>query len=200
MKFAWAFVAALALPACAAVSSSPRSYADDGGSGSSDGGKSFGRAGGYVSGAAVKGVERFDDGDKGLSFDDGNIGYAVRGGMRTADGFALEASVERVDSYTIQAASARQDLDFSTLSVSGKFFVFDGRFQPYLTAGIGWAWVNISGPGTGDNAAFYRGGLGVDVYLTESIALFAEGNYDWMTGDLRNLDHVNLMAGVMFRF
>lgn len=112
----------------------------------------------------------------------------------------MEASTERSTSYSVRSATARDDLDILTTTFSGKYYFGDARVQPYIAAGLGWAWTNTRSPDLDDRAPFARGGIGLDFYITSSLALFAEANYNRMMGDLRGLDHVNVVAGLLFRF
>src|SRR5690349_19094757 len=205
MKLAAALALALALPACAAVSAQEgsttnRSGGDDFYSGSPTGRKEYGRPGGYAGIAAVQGLEQFDTSGTGLSADNSDLGFAIRGGWRTPEGLAIEGSVESVTGYSVSFGPASVDLDFSSVLVAGKYYLGKERVQPYAMVGLGYAWVDTNAPGLDDNAAFVRIGAGADVYITKDVAAFGEVNYNRMTGDLKDLDHVDLVVGFLFRF
>ena len=205
MKLAAALLLALALPACAAVSaeggSTTRRSGDDGWyAGSPTGRKEYGREGGYAGLAGVLGFEQFDTGGTGLSAGDSDLGFAVRGGWRTAEGLAVEGSFESVTGYTVSAGPAETDLDFTSFSVAGKYYFSPDRVQPYAMVGLGHAWVDTDIPGVDDDGAFVRLGGGADFYLSKEVAVFGELSYNRMFGDLKDLDHVDFVIGFLFRF
>ena len=39
---------------------------------------------------------------------------------------------------------AKGDLDYSTLLVTGTYNFLDGPFRPFVTAGLGWSWVDTN--------------------------------------------------------
>ena len=45
-----------------------------------------------------------------------------------------------------------------------------------------------------------RAGVGTDLYITRNFALFGEVNYNEMVGDTGDLDHIDAMLGLLFRF
>jgi len=205
MRLAAVLVLALALPACASFapeggSTTNKSGGDDFYSGSPTGIKEYGRKGGYGAVAAIQGIEEFDTGGTGLSADNSDVGFAIRGGWRTPEGLAVEGSIESVTGYTLSAGPSHIDLDFSSFSVSGKYYLAKEKVQPYALVGLGWAGVDTRVSGRDANDAFIRIGVGSDFYLTKDVALFAEVNYNRMTGDLKDLDHVDLVLGFLFRF
>lgn len=77
------------------------------------------------------------------------------------------------------------------------------RVQPYLSAGIANQWVKIDGnPGNekhqGDAAGRLGGGL--DVYLTESLALTADARYTLGAGEVDDDRYWSLGWGLLYRF
>ena len=207
MKLAAVLVLALALPACAAVSaeegsSTSKSGGDDWYAGSPTGKKEYGRQGGYAAIAGLKGLEQFDLGAGAASPSSGNsdLGFAIRGGWRTKEGLAVEGSIESVTGYSVDVLGKPVDLDFSSLSMAGKYYLANERIQPYAMVGFGYAWVDTKFTGFDANAPFIRFGAGADFYVNKDIAIFGEVNYNRMTGDLKDLDHLDIVVGVLFRF
>jgi opacity protein-like surface antigen len=195
----------LALPACASVyaeggSTTNKSGDDTWYAESPTGKKEYGREGGYAGIALVQGFENFDTAGTGVSADDSDVGFAIRGGWRTAEGLAFEGSLESVTGYELSAGPASIDLDFTSLSFAGKYYLSPDRVQPYAMVGFGWAWVDTDVAGLDDDAVFIRIGGGADFYLNKDVAVFGELSYNRMTGDLKDLDHVDFVIGVLFRF
>ena len=69
--------------------------------------------------------------------------------------------------------------------------------------GLGWAEyeANSGGPTNLKEAEFIaRFGLGLDLYLLESVALQASSSYVLPTGDLEDLSYVSVVVGLQYRF
>ena len=98
-----------------------------------------------------------------------------------------------------------------------KLFLPTWRLQPYALAGIGLtSWrldiaPGIPLPGASDTGFAFRGGAGVDIYLTESIVLNTEGTAVLNTAQFvlpgtgaatiqSNLYYFSLSAGLTYRF
>jgi len=91
------------------------------------------------------------------------------------------------------------------LSGNLKLYVLDGRFQPYVAGGVGgaWAFVDVSGALNGSEtfgSFLGRVGGGLDVYLTENLAVSPEIYWNITTGDLEALRTLSIGANVLFRF
>jgi hypothetical protein len=208
MKLAAVLVLALALPACAAVSAEGGSTTSKTGgeeewySGSPTGRKEYGRPGGYAAAGVTKGFEQFDTGGTGLSASDSDLGITIRGGYRNKDGLAFEGCIDSVTGYTVDAGGpASVDLDMASFGLRGKYYLGKQQVQPYAFVGAGYTWVNVDGLGiNNDNGIFVALGAGVDVYMTLDVGLFLEASYNRTTGDIRDLDHVDISGGIIFRF
>jgi opacity protein-like surface antigen len=188
----WSLGLALALPACATSAFVPMA---DGGSGDD-----HGRTGFYVAVGGFRGFEDFDTAGSTIRAKDSDIGFVVRGGVRIADPFAVEVSLEDARGYNLEQGSSSLDVDIASVVAQGKWFFATGMLQPYLLGGVGWARADVDDRDFDGTAAFYRVGAGVDLYLSSSIALFGELNYNRMTGDLRELDHYDAVLGILLRF
>ena len=80
----------------------------------------------------------------------------------------------------------------------------EDRIDPFLYTGIGVGWVELtgnSGAGKVDATDFIaRFGGGLDLYLTEHLALQVSSSYVLPTGDLDNLAYVSLVFGLQYRW
>jgi opacity protein-like surface antigen len=188
----WSLGLALALPACASPAFAPM---DDGGSG--DG---YGRPGLYVAAGGFRGFENFDTAGSTIRAKDSDIGFLVRGGIRIADPFAVEVSLEDARGFNLEQGSSSLDVNIASVVATGKWYFATGMLQPYLLGGVGWARADVETLDLDGTAAFFRVGAGVDLYISHNVALFGELNYNRMTGDLRDLDHYDAVLGIMLRF
>ena len=106
---------------------------------------------------------------------------------------------DRATGYGLSVGGARAELDTLSIALQGKYFFCDRRAQPYALLGGGWT--RAGGSVMEDQDGFFaRGGVGMDYYLSETLALFAEGAYSVPTLDLHNIPHVDLQAGLIIRF
>ena len=209
MRLAAVLLLSLALPACASPSFEGGSSTNLSGkdekewySGSPTGVKEYGRQGGYGAIGVTKGFEQFDLGGTGLEADDSDLGITLRGGWRTKEGLAFEGCVDSVTGYELgPSGGPTADLDFASFGFRGKYYLGKEKVQPYAFVGVGYSWVNVDLPGLhNDNGIFVNLGAGVDVYLTLDVGVFLEASYSRTTGDIRDLDHMDISGGVVFRF
>jgi opacity protein-like surface antigen len=186
-------LACAALAGCAAPAVSPAF--EEGPEGSS-----FAREGVYVEGAAMRSYEHFHVPDRDVRSGNSDLGFAARLGYRASDRFAVEVSGEDTRRFRVAEGSDEAELDLWSAAVQGKLFLLTERFQPYLLAGAGWAHADVRRIDLEGAGPFARAGAGADLYLTESIALFAEAHYDRLGGAAGDLDHVDALAGILIRF
>jgi opacity protein-like surface antigen len=187
--------AAVALPACASPSAEGGWY-----SGDPSGRMDFDRMGPYVGLYGIQSMEAFDTSGTGLDADDSDVGIGVRGGLRLDRNLAVEASIESVDGYELSSGTASVDLELLNFVVAGKYYLVPGRIQPYVLAGLGWADADVDALNLDDSGSFARVGAGADLYLTPAVAAFGEVTYNRMFNDLDDLDHYDLVIGLLFRF
>lgn len=131
------------------------------------------------------------------------VGLTTRVGLRH-DLVAVEALVDAIPHF-----EAKQDgrtlLDYSQVAIGGnlRLYPLDGTIQPNIIAGGGYGFLVID-PERGDRAwfggGFLRGGAGVDVVLTQTLALSIDATYVWTTGDIRDSDYVTLGWGLLAVF
>lgn len=162
--------------------------------------------------------------------DSGGINATV--GYRAASFFAIELEYEWIDEYDIKAGSntvgvsgGLYSIEGHTLTANTKWIIPFWRIQPYLLLGGGLAVSDVDrgnlydgplGPileaqgvdvddGNHTNAAG-RAGLGLDLYITESLLVNAEAGVVVTTlkePDLDDIDDLNYMsfaAGLQYRF
>jgi len=162
-------------------------------------GGDFDRKGAYLGLYAIQSKEVFDT-PTGVDVGDSDLGVGGKVGFRIIDRVAVEAVVENVDGFEVESGNVSADLELMQYGLNGKFFITTGRVQLYLLGGIGAASADVSGFNLDEDGHYYRGGLGVDIYLTSNFAAFGEANYNRMAGDTNDLDHIDAQFGVMFRF
>jgi opacity protein-like surface antigen len=79
-----------------------------------------------------------------------------------------------------------------------------GRFQPFAMVGIAWMWDRRTGSainGSDESGAFVsRYGGGIDIYVTDNIVLTAESAWVLPSGQLSDLNQVQVGGAVQYRF
>jgi hypothetical protein len=187
----------------------------------------FGRSGGYVGANAAYAFDLFKTeiytaagaGTVPLDYSD-SWGFNVRAGYRLLSFLAIEAQYEWLDGIDISAPAFGPIGTYEPDVLTGnlKLILPTWRLQPYALAGIGIAsWDIDFAPNTfladtsGTGFAF-RGGGGLDIYLTEHLVLNTEGTAVLNTQDFTipstvgvntlqtNLYYFSLSAGFTYRF
>lgn len=137
---------------------------------------------------------------------DPSLGLHARLGYRFGPRFAAEAHYEWVSGFDVSAFGINAlEIDGSTVTADAKVFLATERIQPFLLVGVGAAFAEVKDTiGAGfsidesDFAARFGGGL--DLYLTENVALDFDASYVLPTGDLEDFDYVSLGWGLLYRF
>jgi len=75
-----------------------------------------------------------------------------------------------------------------------------GILQPYAFGGAGVIFAEEADGGKTRAGANYLGGMGLDFYLTENLALFGEVHYSGAGGDPSGIRSTNILAGATWRF
>lgn len=156
----------------------------------------YGRPGLY---AGVNGVAAFDsiDGVPGDLLDNG-IGASGRVGYRFMPMIAGELQVEYSGDF-IDCCGA--DLSETLVTVNGKVYFLQQRFQPYALVGLGGGFVDTSGLGGLDESGFVaKVGGGLDFYINESFGVMFDAVYNIGTGDLDEFNYTSLGWGLFVRF
>ena len=123
-----------------------------------------------------------------------NAGMDVVLGWRETDMLAIEAEFEWITSV--------DGIEYGTwlLGVGTKFYAMTGRVQPYLVLGFNGMWAKV--PDNPDHKVDwgFRQGIGLDFYLTRSLALTGEGTFTEGVGSLRRHYYATVGMGVLYRF
>jgi hypothetical protein len=149
-------------------------------------------------------------------------------GYRVWSWFAVELQYEWVDEYDINgsidlpipASGKLYSIEGHTLTANTKWIIPFWRIQPYLLLGGGLAMSDVSKGGLADafialgadidDGTNYepvgRGGLGLDLYITEHILINAQASVVLTTlsspdiGDVDDLNYMSFAAGLQYRF
>jgi opacity protein-like surface antigen len=200
MRLELALALALALPACATASSTGDKGDEEWDSRSPTGKTEYWRKGGYASVGALQGFEHFSNLPSGSTGGDSDLGFAIRGGWRLDRDVAVELTVENATGYTVKGGGFDSTIDFWSYGIQGKYYFADQKFQPYGLVGLGGAHATITNGAGSLSGGLIRIGVGTEYYLKKDVALFGEVSYNRLTGDLKHLDHVDLILGVLVRF
>ena len=170
-------------------------------------------------------LPQFSDGD-GVTIPDttGSTsgGLGVRVGLRSSGWGAIEAQFEWVHGMDPNGNTSGDDW---TTTFNARIYPINsligkidpkGIFQPYLLVGAGATSYKLNDPNVGnptdpclgnacpDRRRFgfsSRWGGGLDVYVTEKIAVTAECTYVWVVGDhVKDLSYLSLGLGAIYRF
>lgn len=175
----------------------------------SAGAEDFLREGWYVGGRGVYTQVDFDA--PGVAEDD--FGFNLFAGYRLFEYLASDFEFEYIDAIPVRGQPG-PNLELRTFDLAWMFRLYPlawafepdspfHRVQPYLAAGPSIQWVQLQRrPGNdGDEGNFAgRLGGGVDVYLTDGIALTADAKYTLGAGDVKDFPYWSIGWGVLFRF
>lgn len=176
----------------------------------------FSRAGGYLGLGSLFSFELFQETDlqRQNSVLRANVhqpgfGLNVRAGWRHSPHLATEVLLDVIvdRDYTVNGS------DSETREIAGSFNLklpfTTQRIQPYAAAGLGLLYTKIAGTTKDDSVRFMlRGGLGLDIYVTEHWVINTEAIYQYPTGKAHvapnsgkvRLDSVSVGAGFAYRF
>ena len=154
----------------------------------------YDREGAYAVLNGVYAVENFDGVPSGLV--DNAFGVSGRLGYRATPMLAVELQAEYTGDFSDVAGA---DLTATLFSVNAKVYLPYGEFQPYLLAGFGGAWADVS-PGPDEDDFFGRLGGGADFYFNERWGVLVEAAYNMAIDDLEDLDALSIGFGVFYRF
>lgn len=125
---------------------------------------------------------------------DSSLGFNVRAGFRFNRFFSVEGQVEWLSGFDAEnpsqfngTDSAGQPYNFTQIqsesvayTINARFYPLEGRIQPYALAGLGGEnfWINTNYGKTDTMTSFIgRFGGGLDIYLTQNLALSGEFTY-----------------------
>jgi opacity protein-like surface antigen len=150
-------------------------------------------------------------------------GFNVRAGGRFLRVLAVELQYEWLDDYDVDIAYSGIDgnvnLEQQTLTANLKIYPIPvWRIQPYILAGVGFQHIDVKGSAVGGlvsasdeaNVLAARGGVGLDLYLTEHIVLYGEAGVTFadyeidlpnaVGDDIPFLLYIGGQAGLIWRF
>jgi opacity protein-like surface antigen len=165
----------------------------------------FARDGWYVGVGASYAKENID------AIDDDGFGISGYFGYRFLRYFAAECEVEWIPLFEQQYVKVDR---MWTAHVNAKAYLPLGRFQPFVSAGMGLMQARVRldhvsiGAGGAvrtrekrEEGAFAgRLGGGFDVYLTENVVLSASAKYTIGTGGLDDFEYVSAGGSLQYRF
>jgi opacity protein-like surface antigen len=162
----------------------------------------YARRGAYVGGGFLGAINDTDLDDAAGD----SLGFDVRGGYRFHPHVAVEGQLSYYDNIGGNFGVADVDLKALTGTANVKGILLPGRVQPYAQVGIGGTYVDAEARFLGTTVAedsstefTFRGGGGVDVYLTPRVSLYTEATYVLLTGDLGG-GFVPLVFGAQYHF
>lgn len=144
------------------------------------------------------------DSSRGLS---GGIGYRVH------PNFSIDSNFAWVEGFTVEdergSRYTRGDLSMWSVVFGGKVYMLTGKIQPYLGLGFGAAggkytekFASDGAPAPSSDAVAgvisFNGGL--ELYVSESLAIGADAAIYLPGGDLSGLDFSTLGAKLIYRF
>jgi opacity protein-like surface antigen len=135
-------------------------------------------------------------------------GASATVGWRIHPHVALEARGDWFDGFDYQSKKVEGKVDGFAVTGNIKVFPLIGRFQPYFVTGFGAINAEVKQRRfSNDQRATDqhtevtgRVGAGLDLMLSDAIALEVEATYNGSGGDLDYLDYGLLSAGLQFRF
>lgn len=160
----------------------------------------FARAGAYAGLYGIEAFENFHTSSSGVDSGNSDLGAGLKIGYRVMPEVAVELLAENVKGFRLSDSSVTANMTLVNFGLVGKYYLATERFQPYLLAGAGVASSHVRHFDYDKQGGFLRGGLGMDVYLIDHVAVFGEANYNRMVGGVSDLHHIDLQLGLLFRF
>lgn len=165
----------------------------------------FARKGVYVAAGGLAAIENFGEDE---SDDLVAGGFDLRAGYRANEILSLETEFAYAGKWLIpaEAPDADGELNIWTWSLNVKANVPLGRISPYGVFGVGMhrsradRGRDSSPPGQENIDAMFKGGIGVDFYVTRHIVLTPEVYYSANVDGKDNLDFIGFVAMATYRF
>lgn len=184
--------------------------------GSADEVEGYARTGVY---AGLAGSVAFEDFDSGLTLPglagapisvaygdfDPSLGLHARGGYRLHPNVAAEVHLEWLSGFDGSVrigggAPMNATLEALAFGANLKLYPLRGRFQPFVTLGAGALQIEETGTGADEWDFAGRLGGGIDVYVTEQIAVSLDTTYVLPTDLLQGYEYVSFGWGLLYRF
>jgi hypothetical protein len=173
----------------------------------------------YVGLGAIVGLEDLNVGNQpagpggssaSVDVNDVNWGGEVRAGYRFHPHLAAELQGQYNGLYDVKANTIGRPLvgsvEVITSTANLKVYPLTGMVQPYLLGGVGMMWADTEDRAAGaklplgDVEFAGRGGLGVDVYISPMLAVYAEGSYVAAAGGLAGYNVAAMVFGTQLHF
>ena len=165
----------------------------------------FNRPGPYVGLGGSYMVSGFQD--QTAAGDFGNtLGFNARGGYRFNDYLAAEGIYEYGDDFGAHRIFPGAGIQTNAFTVNGKLLLPLGRFQPYLSGGVGFLNANadraISRTSLDADGTSFAGrfGGGVDLWATEHVSLYLDAAYTIPVDEVSDLYHFSFGWGGKYSF
>lgn len=115
-------------------------------------------------------------------------------GWRENERVALEAEMTWVPSH--------EGIEYGNwlFGVNGKFFLLEGRIQPYVVLGANGYWAKPPDADAHEVDWGFRNGLGVDYYLDENWAVGVETSFVWGVGNVWKNYFLETSLSATYRF
>ncbi len=140
-----------------------------------------------------------------IDLDDG-LGFKMKAGYRFLEWAAVELEYEYLTGFDAKGSRVTYaEFEYMTLMANGKLYLPFDAVQPFALFGVGAMYADLDdktalGFDTNDTDVAIRMGGGIDVYLTDHIAVVVDASYVLPTGDLKDLDYISIGWGVQYRF
>jgi hypothetical protein len=129
------------------------------------------------------------------------IGLNVRLGGR-ARHLGAELQAEWLPAFEVRDPAFVNDVDYSMVSLSANLHlvILTGRVQPYLLLGGGYNFSRQEPADLTFGGWSLRGGGGLDIFLTRSLAVTGDVAYVLPTGDLTDFNYLAIGWGLKYVF
>jgi len=152
----------------------------------------YGRTGIYLGIAGTYAIDNFD-----APFPvDNSLGLNARVGYRVIPRLGLEVQAEWAEGFRLKGTGV--DVETWAVTANARAYFTETRIQPYLLLGFGF--LTGVAPGIRETGFAARAGAGVDIGVTDRIAVVLEGAYVGATGKVDVLGYGSIVWGLQYRF
>jgi hypothetical protein len=134
------------------------------------------------------------------SFPGSTFGPRIHVGYRCHPRFAAELEYEGLYLNGLGSGPSRETESYWEINYNGKVFLGSGRYQPFLIFGFGVASADRRVTGNNNTDVTVGGGIGIDAWLTDSIALSFDTKYTALTGGASDLGHLSIGTKLRYKF
>ena len=152
----------------------------------------YGRTGIYVGVAGTYANPRVDDVDY-------SLGVNARVGYRVIPRLGLEVQAEWAEGFQENFTGFGIEAQTWVVTANARAYFTEARIQPYLLVGFGLLTAEALDIIRETGFAARLGG-GVDIGVTDRIAVVLEGTYVAATGSVGDLDYGSVVWGLQYRF